>query len=615
MLLKEFTSKDKNNIISSGDDFTIAYEIELELDEDFLKEPETARERVIDFIWESPFYGNPKEFARKMFGLRGDEGVSRFMTDLEVFEAFGVYRDKGLIGDLKNELIRQIGEEDAFEGYYTRPILTWLGEKTSFYRQLRLPFKSEDMPKRSVVSGIRQFITRTEDLEDALGHSGFASLIMDFYEKRIVSIYQNIKSAENLNDVRYYLELLFGEKDFIGFIAGELLDNLENFVEKVAEANMDILTDEDEGILDELSVIKEVFEKTFPNFMKKWGNKIKFEEDQSLKNGIEFSPLTFLDGIKEGFNFLDDFYAEFNKQDEFSQSERTGAHINIGTTEGDYWNHLKGILFLSEEFASEDEEYSESRLGSRFVQILKKPVLTAVIKTFREMQGEEKLKLKNVFKENKEEIEHIINLMVRDEADRIGRYVGLNLLPSIGGRFRDPSLERIEFRFPGWEIGLSAMKEKTLYYCFLVKTMRDKNFKKKEYEKKFYKLIAEIINEIQKKEKKPEEDARFRFFKKNFPAGTILRIGKTREGSKRDILKNKIRYGVVNYYNVNNEKVAIAEAVHFETGVKTWIGPMGISFDEFIENLKDKSYKKATKEEIEKLEDAMGRRFDEWRSM
>ena len=231
-----------------------------------------------------------------------------------------------------------------------------------------------------------------------------------------------------------------------------------------------------------------------PNFMREYEDKLKFEDDQSLQNGVEFSmdnPM-YMTGIDEAFRFLELFFSDLNKQNNFRMDRRTGLHTNIGYLKdgkpvGSY-NVTKALLALNHDFAMKG---FEKRKGSRWAGDIKEVILKSLGQDFAKSRP-------STLKDTVEKLKNHPNLRraLRDIDLQVQNLVPYN--PKAFG-FNIAYIDDrkyIEFRYPGGtEPTLEKMKEATLYYCHLVRQAADPEYKKREYYKKFIGLINNLSPE------------------------------------------------------------------------------------------------------------------------
>jgi len=255
----------------------------------------------------------------------------------------------------------------------------------------------------------------------------------------------------------------------------------------------DSLDEEDfYGISDPESLLWE----HLPNFMKKWSSSLKYEEDGSLDNGIEFSMDTplYITGLDNAFEFLEDFYEDFNNQDNFEMNQNTGLHTNVGmlNEEGDInsdYNLVKGMLFLNQSFATKGMGMS-SREFSRWVGDIRKKSKDLIASSISSKSEEGSIDFPSL------EPQELINSLERDLSAAIlgaargnpkGMGFNINYINTRG---------YIEFRYPGdEEATLENMKKATLYYAHIVKTALSPNYKRRDYIKKLIGFVNKVASE------------------------------------------------------------------------------------------------------------------------
>ena len=261
---------------------------------------------------------------------------------------------------------------------------------------------------------------------------------------------------------------------------------------------------------------REKLNEAFPNFMAEYEDKLKFEKDVSLNNGVEFSMDSppYMTGLDEAFKFLELFFEDYNNQDIFRFATTTGLHTNIGYLDegGDEvrnYNLIKALLFLNNDFAFKG---FESRKGARWAGDLK-----AMFKSKIEDQlgssakntygfNEWKESIFELYKQNKfDELEEKLSSLVSLFAPAKPKSIGFNI-HYIGNR------GYVEFRYPGGnQPTLEKMRAATLYYAHLIKLAVDKNYKRKEFLKK---LVKMMVNLKDIKQQKPDLKTSFGGMKK-----------------------------------------------------------------------------------------------------
>lgn len=236
-----------------------------------------------------------------------------------------------------------------------------------------------------------------------------------------------------------------------------------------------------EILQEDYTYLKRKVKQYMPNFWENWIRKITFVPDATLERGIEIKPKTYLRSISDAIRMLDDFYGDFEKQNYWSFSERTGIHINIGSVKAVNWNPIKGLLLLNDfsnfgkiPLAFKDMSW---RMNNNFCGSLM-PHLTNLSNT-------EKNKLKNIDLHNIEVAEQKLNKYLLNKVEKVGfKNLGFNVT-----KLKD---DYVEFRYAGGEISRDTMVEKVKYFCFIVYCMTNKEYKRQEYLKKLYKFIDNL---------------------------------------------------------------------------------------------------------------------------
>jgi len=258
-----------------------------------------------------------------------------------------------------------------------------------------------------------------------------------------------------------------------------------------------------------------------PNFMSEWSDYISMEPDGSLSSenhGVEIMMQTYLDGIEEAFGFLDDFYADFDKQDNFYMKDGiTGLHINVGMTgtiedSDKQYNFVKGYLFLNE--SGEEDMYrgragkglGERRQLSQWTGGIKDRALSEMGKYvhFEKENGRDPFAgmgddIRKSLKSGEiSKIEELLSNAVLAAAQKGNvKYTGFNISyagPEGKVTYDDHGNEKrgsklVEFRYPGGIITEEVVRDLTLYYCHLVYVMLEPRSKQKEYISKLTKLL------------------------------------------------------------------------------------------------------------------------------
>lgn len=252
-------------------------------------------------------------------------------------------------------------------------------------------------------------------------------------------------------------------------------NNWENFVESRGEGGEENA--------------RRLLEEYLPNFYSKYEDIIKIVPDASLPSNYNMEividdPPTYLNGLDAGLEYMETFFNDFDKQNNFKFTRGTGLHTNIGykvPQEGgdkkltNKYNLIKSLLFLNHEFALKN---FENRKGSRWAGDLKADALKAVKMHITDSRGTEDTMAQWLSK-NFEEFEKIINGVVFNYADSLySKGIGFNILYTKRRGY-------IEFRYPGnIDPTYEGIRDATLYYAHVVKAGADEEYKKEEYLKK-----------------------------------------------------------------------------------------------------------------------------------
>lgn len=238
-----------------------------------------------------------------------------------------------------------------------------------------------------------------------------------------------------------------------------------------------ILSDED------LNSRVEKAKEYLPNFYNKWKDKIDYVEDMTLDRGVEIKPQTYLNGISQAIEMINDFYSDLNSQDYWKFSERTGLHINIGVSQENIkWNPIKGLLMLNDFNEGSNTPFVFKNMTSR----LNNQFCGSFLPSLKTMDRSELNNLKgSIDLHNLEGSESILNKFITDKINEIGhKNFGFNIT----------KLENnyVEFRYVGGNITEDVLIEKLKYFCFVIYSMTNTDYKKREYLKKLYKFVDNL---------------------------------------------------------------------------------------------------------------------------
>jgi len=304
------------------------------------------------------------------------------------------------------------------------------------------------------------------------------------------------------NAQRYIKDEYSGdEQERLNILIDEILDQLElsgeedddDFNMSIFDEYLDITNGFEKNLIkvlhadylsyftyDNIDFLADKVKEHMPNFYNKWWKLLKFELDATLKRGIEFSPLTYMDGINESIELINDFYEDFDKQDYWYMSDRTGIHINIGLKEQKNWNILKGFLMISDEgeksFTFKDMEWRKKSLYSQtFLPRLKKDI-----------EGERERVMNHSQFQDLKKLEDFFGKYILDSLEKHGyKNYGFNLT-------RIKNYNYVEFRYPGGKISKDVLINKVYYFAYIVYLMTEDKYKRREYLKKVYKFIDNL---------------------------------------------------------------------------------------------------------------------------
>jgi len=316
-------------------------------------------------------------------------------------------------------------------------------------------------------------------------------------------IISGIDVLDDENDYTKYINKY--EKKLKDEMTGYIITTLDkNIMRFVFEQNMDFL--------------RKKMVEYLPDFTKKWGNSFKYELEGDLdkKRILEFSSKSFLTGLNQCFEQIDDFYNEFDKQTFWGMdNERTALHINIGMNKSKIkWNPLKGLVLMSDMNRERKTPFVFNnilwRINNRFCNSLLDGIMRNIsgeiendYKTkdkvilwnlgFRHKDRLDKHKeylQRNIDKldlHNIRELEEFFNhFMIKANKDFYIKEFGIKLTELE----HDPKY--VEFRYVGGVISKELLKSKLLYFCYIVYLMTDTEYKKKEYHKRVYKFIDRL---------------------------------------------------------------------------------------------------------------------------
>lgn len=325
-----------------------------------------------------------------------------------------------------------------------------------------------------------EFELETDDMESSDDSVSPAK----FIEIAKGNAYQYIKDEGKSNKNMFYLvdeiidTLDFEDVDENIDLFEEYLDEYpKGFANKLIQVlQADYMT---YMISDNIDYLIENFKRNLPNFYKKWNSEIKFELDNTLKRGIEFSMNTYLVGIEDTIELIEDFYKDYNNQKYWFMNERTGIHINIGFTKKVDWNIIKGILMIS--------DYGETAFTFKNMKWRQKSFYTnSILPVLKKELDSSKIMKATSFSDIKSTEDELSNYVLKLMNEFGYKNFGFNVTRISGYNY-------VEFRYPGGDIPKDVLIDKLYYFCYVATLMTDKNFKRREYLKKLYKFISDTV--------------------------------------------------------------------------------------------------------------------------
>lgn len=224
--------------------------------------------------------------------------------------------------------------------------------------------------------------------------------------------------------------------------------------------------------INQISYMKNKIRMHLPKFYDKYDDSLDYVLDATLNRGIEVKQKTYITGINDAVIFINDFFQEFDKQEYWKFSNRTGIHINIGIIKDDIeWNIIKGMITLRDTikmdipFVYKDMIW---RMNTNFTgSILDKISI-----------NKNKVDLHDINKTEK-----YLNRIIERYIRKIGpRHFAFNIS-------KIKNYGYVEFRYVGGEVNKDLVMNKMLYFCYIIYCMTDSNYKRKKYLKDLYKYI------------------------------------------------------------------------------------------------------------------------------
>ena len=290
------------------------------------------------------------------------------------------------------------------------------------------------------------------------------------------------KPLENWNIVKSLLSEIDFSDDYDDDYNQEVFDDYIKTADNEFERNLYQITYSEYltyWLSDNIDYLEGKLELHLPNFYRKWYKILKFELDNTLDRGIEFSPKKYLIGINKTIEYINDFYSDFIDQEYWKMTSKTGIHINIGKINKENWNILKGMLMISdldeESYIFKDMKWRiESNYTNSFLPKLKKEIISD-----KKIISLEQFKNISILEEDLSN--YILSKFDNDQYKNYGFNIN-----------RINRFNYVEFRYPGGQISNELIINKLYYFCYIVKLMTDEKFKRNDYLKKLYKFISKL---------------------------------------------------------------------------------------------------------------------------
>jgi hypothetical protein len=447
ILLQEFNANNRREVLSKEEQFTVAYEIELEPGKNFDK-------------------GVTGEVLNGLAEIRiSDEELLRDMSFVNFKPA-----------DLLNLFNQNIDHAAA-------QIISWLeqhGETTKAWledEQINLPKLQQNYQ-----SFIRQYLNndpfeRDKRMKEIFSRESRLAYLRETYLPKLIN---RIRATVKNYTASQLFHVSFREiGDVIrqgglpnSALSGKVFDQVIN------------------------GVRRKMVTVAFPTFMQQYGSELHVKDDSTLsQGGVELAPKTYLHGLIAAETFLEVFFKDYEQQDIFTLNQKTGLHVNLGYTGGEAnYNYLKGFFLLSETpkngripkaFQGWAERmgslYTGSyarRFAAMFVKDLKKQIQLG---TMPPRYDPTQLVT----------YEQRMNAVLIDSAYSSGqgdanKAIGYNFQPQKSG---EQTGKYIEFRFPGGNLRLDDLLEATYYYANLTLAGKDPAYRKTDYEHHLHRFL------------------------------------------------------------------------------------------------------------------------------
>jgi len=329
-------------------------------------------------------------------------------------------------------------------------------------------------------------------------------------------------------------------------------DEMTTYIINTLEKNID------KFVFDQnMQNLKDMMKQYLPKFTKKWAKTFKYEleADADKQRILEFSSKTYLKGLGECLEQLNDFYDEFEKQDFWKMNERTALHVNIGVKNKKVkWNPIKGLLLMGDMNRDKKTPFVFTdimwRITSRFTQSLldgikrnltgeiekdyeKDPKFVEIdlkakkarlhpIKYMQKMLDKGKISQKEYDEWYADVVlKYNISFRHKERLDTHKTYIQQNIdkldlhniketekflnsflikansdfyIKEFGVKLveLENSPGYVEFRYVGGKVDRKLFIDKILFFCYVVYLMTNDDYKKEQYHKKLYIYVEDL---------------------------------------------------------------------------------------------------------------------------
>lgn len=311
--------------------------------------------------------------------------------------------------------------------------------------------------------------------------------------------------------------------------------------------------------------IEALLKEHLPRFYAKYRNILEVERDVSLENGFEMKvneKYVYLSGINAAFEFLDTFFKDFDDQDMFSFHSTTGLHTNIGYVNKETGKQIDETFSMMKALFATNHEYALSAFMDRggYAEDIKprvKEIFSDEITTQRIKNNLHKKEVESTLMDVVSYYDEVLKKTISTEYDR---NVGFNI-----EKLKD--YKYIEFRYPGGaEIEKDELKEKVLYYCYIVKQGVDKEFKQADFFSKFIAFNQKLLE----KDKTNTTKLELYKFVKDIPENEVFLSARFRKSSERknevsEVIKTLVESETIESFPIEiRKKVELIEKRYWE---------------------------------------------------